>query len=585
MQPGISMVSPGETCRLQWSLFTTRDVETEFETEESTVGRFRNCRPGLGAARIAVTLTAWVLLVPLLHAAPDREYRVAMRDGVKLATDVYLPEGDGPWPAILVMTPYNRKGVEMWAFAARGRGYAFVSQDFRGRFDSEGRDDPVFLSCGWGEHKDGYDTVEWIAGREWCDGKVGGIGISAPGIALNMMAPSRPPHLVCLYSAVAFSDMYSQCAYQGGAFRKALMEKWLEGNGFSPGNLATFKAHPVYDDFWKQYNCVAVADRIEVPVLLLGGWYDIFSEGTLESFVSIREHGGKKARGGTRLVMEPYGHGTSSDLVFLDRNRPRLANLLHCLDWFDIWLKKDGDGIEDIPAVQYYVMGDPDDPDSPGNRWRSADAWPIPARPTPWYLEEGGGLSRQPPTEREASRTYHYDPEDPVPTVGGANLLISKGPKDQREVEKRPDVLTFTSEPLEDFLEITGKIRAKLWVSSSARDTDFTARLCDVYPDGRSMLIVDGILRARFRESFSKDKLLEPGKVYPLEIDLWQTSLVFSKGHRVRVSISSSNAPRFEPNPNTGKLPGEDDTTAVATNTVYMDAERPSHILLPVVDS
>ena len=230
-------------------------------------------------------------------------------------------------------------------------------------------------------------------------------------------------------------------------------------------------------------------------------------------------------------------------------------------------------------------MGDPEDKNAPGNEWRNAESWPVPSAPTPLYLHRDGKLNREKPTVNEASREYNYDPKNPVPTVGGQNLTAAVGPADQRSVENRPDMLVFTSEALKEPLEVTGRIRVKLWISSSAVDTDWTAKLCDVYPDGRSMLVTDGLIRARYRESFQQERLLEPGKVYPVEIDLWSTSLIFNRGHRLRVAISSSNSPRFEPNPNTAAAFRADDQTVIAHNTVYLDRDRHSHILLPVVTS
>lgn len=534
--------------------------------------------------RLSAILIALVLLAVFSGgaciAAEAQTVMVPMRDGTKLATDVYLPDGDGPWPAILVRTPYSRKRPGGFGVQANERGYVFVSQDFRGRFDSEGEDWPVFVHGGWGEHQDGYDTVEWIAGQDWSNGKVGAFGISAPGIALNMMAPSRPPHLCCLYVGVAFSSMYHQAAYQGGAYRKALLENWLGGNRFSPKNLELIRAHPNYDDFWKDMTPERVAGRVDVPVMFLGGWYDIFTAGTINSFETIQHEGDDGARGNCRLVMEPYGHGRSKELVFPNARHPRAASMWN---WFDLWIKGSGRGLDDIPVVQYYVMGDPSDPNTPGNQWRTAEDWPVPSDKRKVYLHADRRLRLRPPEDADRSITYTYDPGNPVPTLGGANLTISKGPMDQGKVEDRPDVLLFTSRALDRYVEITGQIKVRLFASSSATDTDFTAKLSDVYPDGRSMLICDGIIRARHRNSMEKSELMQPGTVYAFDIDLWSTSLVLSPGHRLRLAVSSSNAPRFEPNPNTGKPSGLDHHTEVARNTIYMDAERPSHIVLPVV--
>jgi hypothetical protein len=246
-------------------------------------------------------------------------------------------------------------------------------------------------------------------------------------------------------------------------------------------------------------------------------------------------------------------------------------------------MKYDGQGLDDIPAVQYFVMGDPNDPNTPGNEWRTAEDWPIPADARKIFFHADKRLRLRPSEDLFESLSFEYDPQNPVPTVGGANLTISKGPMDQRTVEDRPDVLLFDSPVLDRYIGVTGPVSVKIWVSSTATDTDFTAKLCDVYPDGRSMIVLDGVLRARHRNSMTESELMEPGKIYELDIDLWSTSLVFSPGHRVRVALSSSNAPRFEPNPNTGQLSGADDQTTKATNTIYMDAKHPSHIVLPIV--
>jgi uncharacterized protein len=528
---------------------------------------------------LTIAILALSLPLPICEAATET-VMVPMRDGVRLATDVHVPEGDGPWPTVLIRTPYNKDGVKGLANDANQRGYVLVGQDFRGRFASEGNDYPVFLHGGWGEHQDGYDTVEWIAQQQWSDGKVGGFGVSAPGVALNMMAPSQPPHLVCCYASVAFSSMYHQSAYQGGAFRKGLLESWLTLSKFSPKNLELFRAHPDYDDFWRQFDSERVVSQVNVPFMYVGGWYDIFIAGTLNSFMTVNKNGDTGARGKCRLVMEAYGHGRNEDLVFPNAGQPEAAGMW---TWFDVWLKHDGAGLEKIPVVQYFVMGDPNDPNTPGNQWRTAENWPIVAETKKVFFHSDHRLRLEPPKEMFGSLSYKYDPKDPVPTIGGANLIISKGPKDQRAVESREDVLLFESPALPRHVEITGPVKVKLWASSTAPDTDFTAKLCDVYPDGRSMIVLDGIVRARHRNSMAKNELMEPEKIYEFEIDLWSTSLVFSPGHRVRVALSSSNALRFEPNPNTGAPSGRDDKTQVATNTIYMNADHPSHIAFPVV--
>jgi predicted acyl esterase len=516
-----------------------------------------------------------------VYALSVETVMVPMRDGTKLSTSVAVPSGDGPWPAIVIRTPYGKQGMAGAVGLAMQHDYACVVQDLRGRFDSEGEDYLVFAHDGWGEHQDGYDTVEWIASQKWSNGKVGAFGISGPGIALNMMGPSRPPHLRCMFVSVAFSNAYRQGMYQGGAFRKALIENWLNGNKFHPRNLEMIREHPDYDDFWRSINPEEVMHRVNVPVMYVGGWYDIFSAGTINGFLITQHKGDAGARGNCRLVMEAYGHGRSDELSFPNSGSPATADVFR---WFDTWLKNDGKGVDEIPVVHYYVMGEPDDANSPGNQWRTAEDWPIPAKLEPFYFHADGTLRRSPERKKDVSLSYEYDPKHPVPTIGGANLTISKGPRDQRPIGERADVLTFTSEKLDKYLEVTGNVKVKLWASSSATDTDFTAKLSDVYPDGRDMIVLDGIIRARHRDSMEASKLMKPGEIYEFEIDLWPTSLVFSPGHRIRVAISSSNSPRFEPNPNTGKPSGTDHETSIATNRIYLDGEHSCHILLPIVE-
>ncbi len=530
---------------------------------------------------VAMALSALLVasLICTTAQSAKQTFMVPMRDGVKLATDVYLPKGEGPWPVLLTRTPYNKNAAAGLSAGFTRRDYEFVAQDVRGRFASEGDDFLVFSHGAWGEHQDGYDTVEWIARQAWCDGKVGTVGSSAGGIVQNMMAPSRPPHLICQWVHVACSSMYHQAMYQGGVFRKSMVGGWLNQNRFAPENLKIVRAHPEFDTLWQQFDAELAASRVNSPAMFVGGWYDIFSQGTINSFVTIQNEGDRGARGKCKLVMGPWAHGLVTDLKYPNAGTPEAASHWN---WFESWLKNGGKGSGQIPTIHYYVMGDPTDRDAPGNEWRTAEAWPIPTRQTPFYFYGGGKLAMNPPKQEGSSRSYRYDPSKPVPTVGGANLLIPLGPKDQRDVENRPDVLLFTSDVLDEPLEVTGRVKTILWASSSAPDTDFTAKLTDVYPDGRSMLVLDGILRARYRNGFEKGELMRPGEVYRFEIDLWSTSLVFNRGHRIRVALSSSNAPRFEPNPNTGDHSGHNDKTAIATNTVYFDAARPSHILLPI---
>lgn len=508
-------------------------------------------------------------------------HMVAMRDGVKLATDVYLPgEGTDKYPVIVMRTPYNKNGGAGAAANATRRGYALVSQDMRGRFKSEGHHAIIFGNDGWGEHQDGKDTLEWVAKQPWCNGKIGSWGASALGITQNMAAPAAPDELKAQHVSVAFSDYYSQGAYQGGVFRTQLIERWLQFNGMVEKNLETFVAHPLYDDFWKGLNSEAQAAKVRAPGVYFGGWYDIFLQGTINSFTAIHYHGGEGAKGKCRLVIGPIGHGQITELKY-PANASQGPACADAFAWFDYVLQGKKNKAATEKAVHYYVMGDPTDVKAPGNYWRHVDDWPPPSRPTPFYFHADGTLSTRKP-EGDASKTYSYDPKNPVPNIGGQELGVPLGPKDQRKVEDRPDVVLFSTEELKEPLEVTGRVSAKLFVSSDCPDTDFTVKLCDVYPDGRSMLVTDGILRARYHKSIEKESFLEPGQVYELNVDLWSTSLVFNKGHRIRVAVSSSNSPRFEANPNTGKPFRADKETRVARNTVHLSAKHASRIVLPV---
>ncbi|MBX7166577.1 MAG: CocE/NonD family hydrolase [Pirellulales bacterium] len=528
----------------------------------------------------AVVLMGWAVSPA---AGGPTESMVTMTDGTRLAVDVYLPENRAAkLPAIFVSTPYNKSGVKGFADGFLSRGYALVVADIRGRFKSEGNDAIIFHHHGWAKNHDGHDLLRWIAAQEWSNGRVGSYGGSAVGITQNMQAPGAPECLQAQYVEVAFSDMYSQCAYQGGCFRQCLLEGWLKATQMDPENLASFVAHPNKDAFWAELDPESQAARVNAPGVYVGGWYDIFVQGTINSFTSIQQQGEPGARGRCRLVLGPWAHGTFDELTYPPNSERRHVKAADHYRWFDALLKDTDNGVAQDRPVHYYVMGDPTDKEAPGNYWRAAADWPPPAEATAFFFHADGKLTRQPPTSAGTSRSYRYDPGNPVHTIGGQNLLIPKGPMDQRRIEEREDVLLFTSDLLAEPLEVTGRITARLFVSSDCPDTDFTVKLCDVYPDGRSMLVTDGILRARHRVSLASEDFLTPGEVYELAVDLWSTSLVFARGHRLRVAVSSSNSPRFEPNPNTGHAFRADKEQRVATNTLHLAADRASHIELPI---
>jgi uncharacterized protein len=512
-----------------------------------------------------------------------QSHAIAMSDGVKLATDVYLPEkSQPPYSTILIRTPYGKGPNKAIAANVAKLGYATVVQDMRGRFESEGHHAIIFGNDGLGgAHEDGHDTLKWIAEQKWSDGKVVSYGASAVGIVQNMQAPNAPPALKGQVVSVAFSDYYHQAAYQGGVWRKELLEGWLKSTKMEDINLPTFQEHSTYDDFWKKLNAESHADKVDAPGLFVGGWYDIFLQGTINSFVTIQNQGGPNARGKCFLVITPTAHGPFNEKVLYPRVANLPINVAAPVNLFTHWLKEPQKDVEQLKPVHYYVMGDTEDKTAPGNMWRSADTWPPPSTPTKFYLHADHELKCTAPVG-DHQLSYKYDPQNPVPTIGGQNLLITKGPMDQRTVETRPDVLIFTSEVLTEPLEITGRITASLSISSDCPDTDFAVKLCDVYPDGRSMLVTDGIRRASLRNSYERREPLATGKVYEVDVDLWSTSLIFNKGHRIRIAVSSSNAPRFEPNPNTGDPHPVAGKSRVATNTIHLSEQHPSFIQLPI---
>ena len=402
-------------------------------------------------------------------------YMVAMRDGVKLATDVILPKGtpDAKYSAILIRTPYNRRGL-VGQKAAEGipkLGFAAVVQDMRGRFGSEGEDFPVFGGCGWARIRDGYDTVEWIATQPWSDGKVGMMGPSAMGITQNLTLPTQPPHLLCAFVMVAASDMYSQAMYWGGAPRRFLAEGWIAQNKMDRRNLDLFSAHPSYDEFWDFGNTEKEIHRVNVPALYYGGWYDMFCQGTINSFVAAQTRGGPGARGKCRLIMGPWDHhGPPEGLKYPPNAEPKLE--LWAMEWFMKHIKGADITGGRMKPVLYYVMGACEEEGAPGNVWRQADTWPVPSEPVAYYFHKGGLLSTDKPTAAEASISYDYDPKNPVETRGGGNLILKKGPMDQRPVESRADVLLFTTPVLAEPVEVTGRITVcLLYTSPSPRDS------------------------------------------------------------------------------------------------------------------
>lgn len=519
------------------------------------------------------------LIVLLISGCTSKDtYMVEMRDGIHLATDVYLPQDPYPHGTILIRTPYNKNSVYDTGFQLAKIGWPAVIQDMRGRYASEGID-TVFRNA----ETDGPDTLSWIAEQSWSNGKIATYGGSALGINQYFMAGANPPNLACQYIQVASPNMYKHAIYQGGQFRESLVAWWLEGQG-SSYVLPEYFAHENYSlDYWTNISMDDNWGDVQVPAIHIGGWYDCFAQGTIDGFIGYQYHGGDNARGRSKLIMGPWTHGggvQQGELVYPDNANDNFSLLM----FFDMIEEYTMDGPEEFdqwPSVIFYVMGDVDNTSSLGNQWVVADEWPIPSDEVPLYLHSTQRLSTT--VEQTSSQmTYRYDPTDPVPTVGGQNLNLPRGPYDQRIIEDRDDVLVFTTDVLTESAWITGNIIARLFVSSDCPDTDFTVKLSDVYPDGRSMLITDGILRMRNREGPDHWEFMEPDTVYEVEVDLWSTSYLFEKGHRIRVVVSSSNAPRFRPNPNTREPMAQNITYAIAENKIYLGEEYPSCILLPL---
>jgi putative CocE/NonD family hydrolase len=548
---------------------------------------------------------------------------VPMRDGVSLSADVYLPVGDGPWPVLLTRTPYdNTRLVEIGIWWAE-RGYAYVGQDVRGRYDSEG----TFIYY-HAEVEDGYDTIDWIGRQAWCDGNVGMTGGSYLGQTQYLAAITQHPLLKAICPRVMGDNLWDGRVWTSGAFALGSNATWSSRtmtqttqrldhfdwprlfrhlplsdipNVMGKNNLAyaEWTAEPEYGEWWEYPSIDEHYEQVTVPALHIGGWYDLYARGVIRNFAGIREHGGSDlAREHQHVIYGPWNHPQAGSHFFPgytncgDRefgSQSKLDTLAIELAWFDHWLKGVDNGIDREPPVRIFVMG--------ADVWREEAEWPL-ARTewTPWYLSSDGNaqtlvgdgtLSPEPPAAGTPPDTYRYDPENPVPTRGGCNCcnpeIVPWGVFDQREIEFRPDVLCFTSTPLEQDLEITGPVKAVIHASTDGPDTDFTAKLCDVYPDGRSWNLCDGIVRGRHRNGRGPAEFLMPGHIYEFEIDLWVTSNVFKAGHRIRLEISSSNFPRFSRNLNTDEPVPSATTIRVATNTVYHDADHPSHILLPVI--
>ena len=602
---------------------------------------------------------------------------VAMRDGVRLATDVYLPtapaSGAGTrFPVILERTPYNKTApsrsertptnptplgrAEVAAFFTR-RGYTVVYQDCRGRYKSEG-EFVKYLSDG----NDGFDTCAWIVEQPWSNGKIATMGLSYAAHTQGALGSAGAPGVVAMFlDSGGFSNAYQDGIRQGGAFelkqatwafnqalespelqkdpaRLAAMKavdikEWFRRmpwrRGSSPVSLAPeyerylFEQweHGDFDAYWKQLGIYGEGfyDRyVDAAQVHMSSWYDAYTRTATDNYIGLS----KRKRGPVRLIMGPWTHGDRQltyvgDVDFgpnatVDGNLAADFLTLR-LRWFDRWMKGVKNGVDTEPPVRIFVMGGGSGRKNSagrldhGGRWRSERDWPIPdTRWTPHYCGRIGSLWMAKPNDREAYREYRFDPAHPVPTIGGTvtsgQPVMVGGAFDQHEgprffgsaepyrpLAERPDVLVFQTPPLENPVEVTGPIEARLWIASDCPDTDFTIKLVDVYPpnadypDGFAMNVADGILRVRYRDSWEHPTLMTPGTIYAIRVTAFPTSNLFARGHRIRLDISSSNFPHFDVNPNTGEPEARATSSRVATNRVYLDAARPSHVVLPII--
>jgi predicted acyl esterase len=514
-------------------------------------------------------------------------YRVEMSDGVGLSTHVYLPEGPGPWPAVLVRTPYGKDPAVYGPVAdeMNASGYLLVTQDMRGRNESEGALNIPLEGEDMLAERDGVDSFAWLRQQSWCNGSIGTTGGSMLGMTQLYTAPHQPEGLRAQFIGVAPASMYHQFVYVGGAFCQQQMEQWVDISGYDPESLAIWRAYPEYDEYWEQFNVAGSVGNVETPGMHYGGWFDSFSQGTIDTWSLRQKQGGDGAQDRQWLVMGPWAHGTEASTLQGELQFPGNAVLppdspySSFMDHFVLGLET---GILQRAAVTYYRMGAIGESGAPGNDWQYATDWPVPHEAVSYYLHADGSLTTSMP-DAAASLGWSFDPAKPAPTLGGRNLYEPKGPLDQQSIEERTDSLLFSTEPLPAPLEVTGRVLCNLFVASDSVDTDLAVRLTDVYPDGRSMLILDGILRLRYRDGFQQAVLLTPGDTYEVDVDLWSTSHVFNTGHRIRLALGSSNHPKWDLNPGTGKVWADGVAYVVQGNTLFCAPAQASALILPIV--
>jgi predicted acyl esterase len=514
-----------------------------------------------------------------LGTVTEMHEMVPMRDGVKLSVYLFFPEGKGPWPVL-----YEQRYADITGAGTRKayaklaeKGYVVAAQNFRGAGKSEGTW-VGYRALGWGEKQDGFDTVAWLAKQPWSTGKIGTFGGSQAGFAQNFLAITRPPALKAQFMTDTGLSLYHEGYRIGGTTRPERFKQMDSVCRVPEHNRLLLKEwfeHPTYDEYWAAEDCSKHFDKMDVPCFTLGSWFDFMNVGSIDSYIGRQHKGGPNSRGKQQLLIGPWLHGGAksnkiNEMVFKENATIDLPAVM--IRWFDFHLKGIDNGVMKDPAVKYYAMG--------ADEWRTSSDWPVKATDTAFYLHAGGKLANDEPSEAKSSSAFIADPLKPASIPERA----FPGAKDARGFEKQPNVLTFTTEELAEPTEWTGNVKARMYVSSDAKDSDVIVRVTDVYPDGRSMLLIDYVRRLRYREGYAKEVFMEPGKVYPVAFDVGWISQVFAKGHRIRVTVAATGAPFYEPNPNTGEPLGLDfpKNAVVAKNGVHHEKGHASHIVAPV---
>jgi predicted acyl esterase len=540
---------------------------------------------------IAACASLHAATAPKLDFGSVREEHlmIPMRDGKHLSAYVFFPAGTGKYPAIFeqryadISSAGSRKAAAKFA----ENGFVIALVNYRGTHESEGVY-RGYRSLQWGPLRDGYDVCEWLAAQPWCTGKIGTYGGSQAGYAQNYLAVTQPPHLVAQFMTDTGLSLYQEGYRIGGATKP---QRFIKGGSVArdPKDnevmLREWDQHPNYDAYWKDEDASLHFDKMNYPCFTIGSWFDFMCQGSVASFIGRQQHGGENSRGMQQLIIGPWLHGgypksnKIGDLLFPEN--AKFDVYTHMTKWFNHYLKGENNGVEKETTVKYYVMGAVGEEGAPGNVWREAKDFPPASNAADWFLQPDGKLAASKPSAAKASTAYASDPARPM------SLPYSgfPGAKDARGFEEQAEVRTWTSEVLTQPLEVTGRIKAEVFVSSTAKDTDFFLRVTDVYPDDRSILLMDYPLRARYQEGFDHQKLLVPGAITKLAWDIGWTSNIFNKGHRIRITIASTGAPYYEPNPQTGAAISHFITEpgVPAITTIWHDATHASRVILPVI--